>query len=326
MKKRLITILAILGTSILLGGCQSNLTEFANDTLPLAIENRGEINKQWAADFNKIGALDDATYNKICSNIDTQVAKYIKDRAGTTSSDTLGEVADAISQYELGGHGKPSTLSLIDGENTYNLIWDGGAYKAKDSEGNIKFTLTDDTATKSKDVNGGLVLSNFIMSNYLHSNEFSKGGTGSVGDVIHRDTGAIKPIELISNTAVNDINNAVKGEVHVLKSDILRSGETASLDGVIAKVQNLIATGNTAGLQEYFEAAIDIHDVSKGTSAPKIHLVDDDDPDFKLVEKSKPSTLGGASGPGYDLIIPQDELADCLHVRFIEFNQDAYYE
>lgn len=327
MKTRIkkIIILGLLTIStLMLTSCKSGLQDFAESTLPQAIRDRGEVNKQLAYDFVTIGALSNSQYEKVCENIDKQVAKYASTtNSGTVSTKTLSTVKDAVSHYTLGGGGVPSYIAYIDDDDVpHDMIHDGDKYVYKE-EGTVIAEVPDDTKVKSdKD---GLVLSNFIMSNYLHTYSFGHSG---VDEEIQPDPNKVTPIELISKDVADSLNELSKAEVYVLRNDILAATGQSTLDGAIAIVQAkvndvLSATDNSKEKADAQNQLAQYFCRAKDENGEEITLIDVTDENYDLIQDSTDNNEG-KNEPGYDLIIGQYDMEDCIHVRFTEFNKEAY--
>lgn len=316
----------VIATAFSLTGCKSGLQDFAESTLPQAIRDRGEINKQLAADFVTIGALSEKQYESVCDNIDKQVDKYTKTGDnGEMSAQVLSTVAQSVSQYTLGGSGTPSYVVYIDDDNvSHNMEYEPGSYAdsyyAYKENDEVVYKVLNSTYAMS--YKNGNALSNFIISNYLDVYQFGHAGRGEgdVGATIERPEKKIEPIQLVSDDVAKSLNKLTKAEVYILRDDILAQTGESTLDGVIAMVQEAVNKPSKADQQRllanYFCKAKD----DKGNA---ITLIDAEDQTFDLIQQSKPND-GSKNEPGYDLIIGQYDMEDCLHVRFTEFSQEAY--
>ena len=316
----------VMATAFSLTGCKSGLQDFAESTLPQAIRDRGEINKQLAADFVTIGALSEKQYESVCDNIEKQVDKYTKTGDnGELSSQVLSTVAQSVSQYTLGGSGTPSYVVYIDDDNvSHNMEYEPGSYAdsyyAYKENDEVVYKVLNSTYAMS--YKNGNALSNFIISNYLDVYQFGHAGRGEgdVGATIERPEKKIEPIQLISDDVAKSLNKLTKAEVYILRDDILAQTGESTLDGVIAMVQKAVNEPSKADQQRllanYFCKAKD----DKGNN---ITLIDAEDQTFDLIQQSKPND-GSKNEPGYDLVIGQYDMEDCIHVRFTEFSQEAY--
>lgn len=328
MKKKLITLLITLTATLCLAGCTSGLQDFADTTLPELVKDRGEVNKNWAENFRAIGVISDEQCENMKKNIDVQVKKYTTatDANGSIGADTLATIANSVSQYTLGGEGNPSYVVLLEGDDNdkprnlpYVSSEKGYMYVKSDGSYDTSKSVPDSTvATMDKD---GLVLPNFIMSNYLHVYQFSQVNTGDIGVPVTRDENKITPIEFISKDVKDAINDLTKAEVYVLRPDITTVTGESTLDGIMAKVQDAVNTDDKNNQQRllanYFYKAEDIN-------GNPITLVDKDDESYDLITTSKPNNDPNINIPGYDLIVGQYDMVDCIHIRFTEFNSDAY--
>ena len=316
----------VMATAFSLTGCESGLQDFAESTLPQAIRDRGEINKQLAADFVTIGALSEKQYESVCDNIEKQVDKYTKTGDnGEMSAQVLSTVAQSVSQYTLGGSGTPSYVVYIDDDNvSHNMEYEPGSYAdsyyAYKENDEVVYKVLNSTYAMS--YKNGNALSNFIISNYLDVYQFGHAGRGEgdVGATIERPEKKIEPIQLISDDVAKSLNKLTKAEVYILRDDILAQTGESTLDGVIAMVQKAVNEPSKADQQRllanYFCKAKD----DKGNN---ITLIDAEDQTFDLIQQSKPND-GSKNEPGYDLVIGQYDMEDCIHVRFTEFSQEAY--
>ena len=314
--KKIILLGLLTISTLMLTSCKSGLQDFAESTLPQAIRDRGEANKQLAHDFVTIGALSEAQYQKICENIDKQVAKYAATTdSGNVSTKTLGTVALAVSHYTLGGEGVPSYIVFMDDDDVpHNMVHDEDRYVYKE-EGSVVAEVLDDTKVDAN--KDELVLSNFIISNYLHVYEFGHSKEASEVQPLPKD---IEPIQMISKDVADSLNNLSKAQVYILRDDILAQTGESTLDGAIAKVQDAVnepdKTNQQRLLANYFCQA-------KDNNGEYITLIDRDDETYDLIQDSAANDED-KNELGYDLIIGQYDMEDCIHVRFTEFNQEAY--
>ena len=347
MKKSLIKKIILVTVCIIscfgLTGCGSGLKDFAQSTLPQAIRDRGEANKQTAALFYSIGAISESQYIKMCEHIDKQVKKYAPEAKNgeiddNTSKKILGTVSGAVSKLHLStpnnqtpsyvvGYDDNETPIQFDGMpyDTWNyyydykvnsdgtLSWGGGTNPAW---AKVKSNTSDGWKTKPGD--SDMILTNFVMSNYLAFKTF--GGTYGSDEWIDIPDNKIEPIELVSEDVSEDINKAIKAKLYVLNSDMITTNDLNALDSLIANIQQTINSNDkpkqkAAELNAYFIEARD-------ESNEPIYLIDPDDDSYDMVQVSK-ANGGSYNEPGYDLIIGQYDMEDCLHVRFMEFNTAA---
>lgn len=337
--KKIILVTVCIISCLGLTGCGSGLQDFAESTLPQAVRDRGEANKQTAALFYSIGALSEAQYKEVCNNIDKQVKKYAPTADNgeideNTSKKILGTVSAAVSKLHLSipGNQMPSYVVGYDSDGApiqfegknladhgwnyyYDLIYNESTqtytyYESKTVKSNW------DDRWKSKPGNDDMWLTNFVMSNYLAFKTFD-GKYGS-DEWIDIPDEKIEPIEMVSEDVSESINKAVKAKLYVLKSDMVNTNDLNALDGLMANVQQTINSNDkprqkAAELNAYFAEARDENN-------DPIYLIDPDDESFDMVQESKPND-GSKNEPGYDLIIGQYDMDDCIHVRFSEFNQ-----
>lgn len=346
MKKSLIKKIILVTVCIIscfgLTGCGSGLKDFAESTLPDAIRKRGEANKQTASMFYSIGALSEDQYNSICKDIDKQVKKYAPDMDNSSSSEDVGKkvlntLSVAVSKLHITcpSNNLPSYVTYTDDDGEshklYGYVGDrngasvGWNYAALENGKRVAPYVKSDEGEaycKKVDKNGkvgdSFGIAGFVMSNYLAFNTF--GGKYGTEEYIDIDSNEIEPIQLVSDDAKDAINKAVKAKLYVLNNDMINTNDLNALDGVIANIQQTINSNDkpkqkAAELNAYFVEARDEND-------EPIYLIDPDDPDFDIIQTSK-SNDGNHNYPGYDLIVGQYDLDDCLHVRFTEFNQDV---
>lgn len=339
MKKGLIKKIILVTVCIIscfgLTGCGSGLQDFAESTLPQAMRDRGEANKQTAALFYSIGALSEKQYNTVCDNIDKQVKKYAPAADNgeideSTSKKILGTVAQAVSVMHVGHTGNPSYIVFHpDEDSTVNLyycencdVYHENVDKCSSASYNIK------NWPFGSDGSGQDNIAYFIMSNYINSVVFKNKYSYLLGTeyLVDRDldfNGSgkdVEPIELVSEDVGEELNKAIKAKLYVLKSDMVTTNDLNALDGLIANVQQTINSNDkpkqkAAELNAYFAEARDKNN-------DPIYLIDPGDESFNMVQASK-SNDGTKNEPGYDLIIGQYDMSDCLHVRFTEFNTEA---
>lgn len=332
MKKKITTLLVILGMSMSLTSCKSGLQTFLETNIGQILDDRADANKKCAKDFASIGLISDKQAETMINNIDTQIAAYKKQATKTTkntdgstnvtTSTALDHIASSISQYSLGGNGSPGYITFTtDKGEPRRMPWksvDEGKALGKSGSGYYDSAdgnwVSDDTLLDSSQ---DWSLPNFILSNYIHTKYYpdntnqvpGSGGTFLVDDKL------IEPINLVGDAdSIDPLNSFTKLEVYVLKPDILKSTKEATLDGAIAKIQSTIDKNDTDGLLDYFVAA-------KDSNGNNITLIDKNDITMNLIAPSKPNP-GDKNEPGYDLIVHQYE-KDVAHVRLIEFNYEA---
>lgn len=359
-KRKNIIIIVLALFTIGLVGCGSALLQFANTTLPNEIAFRGEANKKLAKQFSEIGVFSKDDLEKINANIDEQVKKYNDmnfksndnvevdtdestqgettttetdgDSTTTTTTNTtsttnthtdndysvtnssvLSQIANSVSQYTLGGNGTPSYVQEVDSNGS----------------------------SKNIDANGDAAsYKNYIISNYLHF-EFFGNSSGTAGETISEETtngqkrlrpvlkddgtiesprgDAIEPLRFVGETYTKKINSMTKIQLYVLKSDITTGSDISTVDGLMSKVQDAVkqtsAEKRASTLDNYFVRAED-------TNGNPITLINLEDKDFNIVDISKVND-GTHNEPGYDMVIGQYDMNDCIHVCALEFNQEA---
>lgn len=346
MKKSLIKKIILVTVCIIscfgLTGCGSGLQDFAESTLPDAIRKRGDANKQTASMFYSIGALSEDQYNSICKDIDKQVKKYAPDMDNSSSSEDVGKkvlntLSVAVSKLHITcpDNNLPSYVTYTDDDGESHKLYGydgerdgtsvGWNYAALENGKRVAPYVKSDEGEaycKKVDKNGkvgdSFGIAGFVMSNYLAFNTF--GGKYGTEEYIDIDSNEIEPIQLVSADAKDAINKAVKAKLYVLNNDMINTNDLNALDSVIANIQQTVNSNDkpkqkAAELNAYFVEARDEND-------EPIYLIDPDDPDFDIIQTSK-SNDGSHNYPGYDLIVGQYDLDDCLHVRFTEFNQDV---
>lgn len=346
MKKGLIKKIILVTVCIIscfgLTGCGSGLEDFAKSELPQAIRDRGEANKTTATLFYEIGALSESQLNTINKNIDKQIEKYAPDPKGgdiddNTSKKVLGTIKNAVSKLHIASptNNKPSyvvynkdegsvNLYLKDGDSTGWNYWETITTKEDGSESysGTKVKVEDGEAYKKKAPSSGtgaLVVPNFVMSNYIEFNSFGGKHYNGSDDITIPDN-EIQPIQLISDDVRKSINDAVKAKLYVLNNDMINTNDLNALDGVIANIQQTVKSNDkpkqkAAELNAYFVEARDENN-------EPIYLIDPNDESFDMVQISHDND-GSKSEPGYDLIVGQYDMNDCIHVRFTEFNTEA---
>lgn len=342
IRKIIISIICLCGT-VSLSGCSTGLSTMAKTDLPNAIQARAQANIDIAQEFYDIGALSEKQYNAIVKDIQKQADKYTTEN---DMEDMLGQVSDAVSKIQLaytdGDNAYPDHVQYTEDENAADPQWincywlsrgtnsqgeevslgDKAGYFSKDA------TEANDRITPYKMGIGKYDLSNFIMSNYLLKNTFKntkfEGNSHTDADAmatsgeLKERQDEVKPIVLIDENYIEQLNNIVKAELYVLKPEVLSEQGTNSLDELVALMQEVkekkTDEKKSDYLAKYFMQAID------NTTGEKIYILNDDK--FNIVGESQPHN-GDKSGPGWDLVISQYNLEQCLHVRFQEFNSEA---
>lgn len=329
IKKKLVVLATTTLAMLLMTGCETGLVTFVQTDLVNNLKQRGEDNKTCAAEFESAGIISAKQRDAIIKNIDKQVEVYTKkvdkiDENNATSNKALDAIAASVSRYELGGYGSPGyiTATIKSGEPRTLNWYDVDTLMAKkiDCGGvsgyyNTDIGLVKDStiATKGQDKQ----LPNFIVSNYIdtyvHDNRYTN--SMDAKGVVNLPPDKIEPINLIGDKDTIELfNNLSKINVYVLKPDMLKSTNESTLDGVIAKIHNTVESKNVKGLSDYFEPALD-------KNGKQITLIDKDKPEYDIIANSKQNNDYRVE-LGYDLIINQYE-KPVLHVRFLEFNQEA---
>lgn len=341
MKKGLIKKI-ILGTvciilSIGLTGCGTSLTNFVGSTLPQAIRERGEANKRTAKKFVTVGALSQEQYETIEKNIDKQVQSYIDKYVNEDESvqqQALAGLAPAVSHMTIvdGDTVKlPSTVDSTDENgvtNTYYGFLGGNSgifyygRKAENGEYYTDIPVSDGSFKipyTKKDGNALSYITNYVISNHVAFTV--QGGKNYSGDAsIKVPDNEVDPIELVSEDVSDIINEAMRAKLFILKSNYFTDSDTNTLDSLIANVSKTIESNDTdekktGELNAYFASAID-------ENGDPIYLIDPDDEAFDIIKTSRENN-DLINRPGYDLIIGQKDLKDCIRLRFKEFDDDA---
>jgi hypothetical protein len=319
-KGKIIIPLILLMSLFALTACSSGLQEFAETTLPEAIKDRGEANRTMVGKLEAAGLISETTATNLKNNIDKQIATYTKTEAdGTISDKMLSTVQGAVSKYHLGGEGSPSYITYIKDDGTsYNLTYDSDNDEYSNSTAGVSVSdssMVDSTATVPMPL--------FIMSNYLHVMSFGQDGIMPDKDSDGKYTvtrTVSEPIQMISDANILDQN--VDAKIYVLKTDITSVNGTNTIDGVIAAIESTKNMTDGAArqniLNEYFELA-------KDSTGKTISFVTEDLADG-LISLSVDNDDITNTKTGYDLIIGQYDMEDCVHVRFYEINSDKYEE
>lgn len=321
MKKRLmITIMFILIT-ISLSGCSSNLSKWANTKLPDLLYERGELNKNIAYKYMLMGAITEDQYNKIEEKIDDQVEKYTEvNDEGMVKDSSISLLSNAVSYYKLADNSDhPSQISIIDGETTKNYIWNNvDNYIPKDGLALANIDIVSNSWVENN--KNAAVLSNFVLSNYLHVYSYGKSGDNSQKEVYRDDKSEIQPIEFIPEDLKNEINEKMYAEIYVLKGQF--NTKSNSLDGTLKIIEEALANDNetkaNAILENYFMPL-------KDDSGNPITLVDkpakgeETAYDMIVTSKDNPDNIYKL---GYDMPVSQTDFENCLRLRLVEFSED----
>ena len=182
------------------------------------------------------------------------------------------------------------------------------------------------------------------FNNQFLTNIAVKAGNGSAGHksnvpALGGNGLTVKPIEVISESTLSQMNEELSVPIYVLRGDMSGLG----LDGVIEAVKQAEADKNEAGLTQYFEQAKYKDDTGKERN---LTLMDATNPseqivrvssgsshaleDFKVtsvVSENNTSSLSvgytsSDNKPGKDMIISMAG-EDIMVVRLIEFNSEA---
>lgn len=312
--KKIIIALSLGIISVGISGCGTDLQNFAETTYPQAIADRGEANKKIAAKFKDLGALSEASYEKVCQNIDKQVEKYQK-----TDNKTASLLGSAVSEYRVLAENNPSYVTVINEDVSYDV------YKGEEIDlgsGKQSYDYFWDIAVptsfnKSPSL-GELNLSHFVISNYLCATKFNKKFYNN--SFYSRNEQDVKPIELISQDVKDEINQHLKAQVYVLRQDIATVDGMSTTDGIISMVQQAMGDGDSKSvnvelLNNYFSPAVD-------EDNKPVYLIDLEDEEYDIIKNSRTNS-GDKDEPGYDLILDQYN-EDVLKVRFTEFDSSAY--
>lgn len=317
LRKRLI----ILGISIItllgLTGCGETIKTFASTNLSDAVKQRADDNIRIVNQLYEASLISDKTKEKAVKNIEDQTSKI---------ADLMENVG--MDDDDLNKEAKNFLKSI----SAYKCIQGSEIGKIQDDEGTeIDFSSSGCSDTRLTK----LAFVNFLV--HYGINDSDKPSTKFGGNCkgsnwgLYEDT-SCEPIELVSQSIMEEVNKKFDYEVYVLSPDITTKDGTSSIDGIMALLQSAIDVGdskstitNIGTLNNYFVKAVD----ANGDPVKLLQDANGEIPEaYKIVQESKlnMSTLGLTSAGkrlGEDLQITQWGVP-CMYLKFIEFNQDAY--
>ena len=345
MKKKLaLFILMIICTTSIFGcgDASSELMSTFNSEMSSTIAARGQQNIEIAKMFRQLKMLNDKDIEAIEKNINKQVEI-------AQNHESMQEYATYLSKkvtmYTLGGNGAPNTLQASIDDTTVDLNWDGSGWGAEDvvlTQGapgvNLKVPVDNNNQANDWDEDDleNLPPSAFIISNYLHSNQYKEltnnmvpggvyvRGSEETQEVPH--VGWIKdkvePLPFIEENIANKLNEVTKIEVYVLKPDISVTFDN-DLEGLMSEIKIAINSDNSRDyLSKYFERA---QDITENGNGKYVNLIENDNKTWNIVDISKPHAGNDEHDNvvGYDMVLGQDELTNAVHIQCYEFSDFA---
>lgn len=346
--KKIILVTVCIISCLGLTGCGETIQQYATVHIPEAIQSRAARNIEIATEFYEIGALSTTQYEKCKKEIQKQADRYTD---GADAEAMLDSLAKSVTQMHTAGiqDGKlfPFYLSFIADDDTSpkvlqpNKGWTYWGYLNPEEDKLDKpyvYNNNEKKNDKDGDSKAYTVMSNYLAKEVLRSKLSDDLSETDSQNIKIEDP--ISPIVFIDNSIMDSLNNMVKMEVYVLKPEITTNSGVNELDGIIEMIQAVTQQSGSSGvlnkisniisgtsndqadwnakvnyLNNYFSPALD-------ADGNPITLIDSEDDSFNIVKVSEPNESGEYK-LGLDMWLAQDDIEDCLRVRFQEFNEDA---
>ena len=259
---------------MVLGGC--SIPDTIKDSLKEAFNSRSEANKSIANELYGAGLIREDTFNQIIKDVDSK----------------LGGLADNL------GDDNADMQTLLKACVGFRLAIEPD-YQVFDKDGKPLYWFHTGTSTACSGVQSPVISKcldggghgpqcsdfyNGFISNFLVANEKNNILQKNV-PCIKGQGSPIKPIEVISESLVNEINEQLSIPVYVLKTDIT-SDEGVGLDQIVEAVTSASTEKDKIKaeqiLAQYFEVAkyIDKKDNNKEKT---LTVVDPADPEQQVV-------------------------------------------
>ena len=340
--KKLVCIgLMTFGMIITLAGCAlpSTLRDGLND----AFNDRAEQNKNIADQLYNSGLLRKDTYEQIVKNIENKLSN-VANSMGESDED-MQNLLKACVGWRIPV--EPDHIEYSEDGKVWWYVHGTGHTPCTDIDSPVKNVCTEG----HKGIQCADFYNQFVTSFLVANESLSRVVKNNVPCVI--GTGAkIKPIEVISESLVEQINEQLSVPIYVLKTDVGSNGRVG-LDTIVNDIQSASNMKGKAEaeqiLSQYFEAATYVDKKDGKTKA--LTVMDPTDPKQQVVrittssynDTSDPTVFSGTpiskeytyyngmanfpdqsqgNKPGLDITVSMSG-EPVLAVRLIEFNQEA---
>lgn len=306
--KRFMIIATVMVCTLPLSSCGSiTIAPGAVDDLYTALQQRVQMNMNIANELHKAGLISDTVLENVTSNMDT-IYKNILSKLNSDEEKEILSGLTTLSKGIVDWRLMPTENPCTNGEHT-----------------------GPNCCTEQK-------IANFLLDCIARQKAEKQ-----LSDAAPLDTAGatIQPIELIGDSAAQEIQKAMNYPIYVLNEDV-------SLDSVCAFLNKYI--NNDLVTEEFFQNSGNFFHELKDSDGNTVTLLDQDNEDSKIINVSKEpaitwvdenqkvtdfkalkerdslySGLSGLNGsiPGKDLVIRQSG-HPVMVVRFKEFNQEAF--
>lgn len=290
--KKIKAIVLALGMMLILTGCDIPAT--LQNGLSVAFSGRAEQNKDIATKLYRSGLLREDTYNQIINDIDTKLTNLPKQLGDGAHDEDMTNLLKSCVGWNLAREkDHQDHVKDCKGGNCGCPWHHGGSSPAGDIN---EARFNHKSENTSKDPHGRAQCDTFVggfITNWLTTKE-SDGWTflhiannriiRNNVPCIRGDGAPIKPIEVISESLVKDINEQLSVEVYALKSNVTEEGY--GLDQVMEAVTQAANESDAkkaeAILSNYFSAVTYI-DKEDGNKEKPVTLMDENDPEQQIV-------------------------------------------
>lgn len=323
LRKRLIVVGISIVALLSLTACGETIKTFAKTNLSDAVKQRADDNIRIVNQLYEASLISDKTKDKAVKNIEDQTSKI---------ADLMQNVGLKSSGKDLNKEAKNflktiSAFRCIQGDEVGTLQLDGTDDDSDTDSGGTQKDFSgcscDDSDLKT------LAFTNFLVHKGLANegpNTKFVGNCDSGGWLLWENI-SCEPIELVSQSIMDEVNKKFDYEVYVLSPDITTKDGTGSIDGIMALLQSAIDVGdskstitNIGTLNNYFVKAVD-------ANGDPVKLLQDSNgeipKEYQIIQESVLHLETDGKRLGQDLQITQWGVP-CMYLKFIEFNQDAY--
>lgn len=253
--KKIKALVIALGMILVLTGCdETKVPVNLQHALNNAFQARAQLNEKVAKDLYDSGIITDKTYeslkNTIASNTVAFAAK-VKDL-----NDASGK---ALLKSVTGWRVIPESVLQEDGSILYYLPQKGKLYS--------------EDATSEWSLN--------YLSNVLLMLQECWDAARNNAPILGGNSKSVNPIQIISQSLIDELNNAMSIDVYVLKTDV---SDGVGLDGLMEAVRQAADTKSSSPLTNYFELGQYTND--KGEKK-NLTLLDPTNEDEQIVRMTK---------------------------------------
>lgn len=220
IKKKVILGTLVLGMTLTLTGC--DMPEDLQVNISNAFRDRANQNLEIASDLHNSGIISDNTFQLLSDSITKNLAEY-----GASIKDTKGAA------------GKNLLKACVAWRVVPKPVYDSNNEKI------ISYTLTN---------GGGEDWASQFLTNYMLYGRDKGQDPGQLSNapILGGNSKQIKPIEVISESLVEQLNTELSIPVYVLKTNI---SDAYGIDGIMEAVKQAESNKSESGLLTYFEEA-----------------------------------------------------------------------